>query len=123
MIGSLIVFAVIIAFGSLDTLGAQQAQRGGASLVGLLFPLLILFGIFYFLLILPQQRQEKKRKEMLSKLKKGDRVVTTGGIIGTIQRIEESIVTLKVSANTNLKIEKGAIKAVLTPVEGGENSK
>jgi len=90
---------------------------GGSGIMGLLFPLLLLFALFYFLLILPQQRQEKKRKAMLAALKKGDRVVTTGGIIGTIVKIDDNVVTLKVSQNTNIKIEKGAVRGVLSPQE------
>jgi len=97
---------------------AQSSQGGGGgSILGILFPIIIMFAIFYFLLILPQSRAEKRRKEMLSKLKKGDKVVTTGGIIGIIQKVEENIVTLKVAQNTNIKIDKNAVRAVLSPQE------
>ncbi|MDI6850494.1 MAG: preprotein translocase subunit YajC [bacterium] len=96
---------------------AQQPQSGGSFLVSLL-PLILIFVIFYLLLILPQSRYEKKRKEMLASLRKGDRVVTTGGIIGTIQKIDENVITLKVADNVNIKIEKQAVRAVLE--KGGE---
>ncbi len=91
--------------------GEPQASGGSLSF---LLPLLLLFGLFYVFLILPQQRQEKKRREMLASLKRGDRVVTTGGIIGTIVKIDNNIVTLRVSQNTNIKIEKEAVRGVLT---------
>jgi preprotein translocase subunit YajC len=91
---------------------AQQATSGGSFLVSLL-PLILIFVIFYLLLILPQSKYEKKRKEMLASLRKGDRVVTTGGIIGVIQKIEDEIVTLKVAENVNIKIEKQAVRAIL----------
>lgn len=94
-----------------------QSSQGGGSILGILFPIIIMFAIFYFLLILPQSRAEKRRKEMLSKLKKGDKVVTTGGIIGIIQKVEDNIVTLKVAQNTNIKIDKNAVRAVLSPQE------
>jgi preprotein translocase subunit YajC len=105
---------LIAVLGLISPLYAQQAPRGGGSILGFLFPLLLIFVIFYFLLILPQQRQEKKRKEMLANIKKGDRVVTTGGLIGTITRVEDQIVTLKIAQNTNVKVEKNAIRAVLS---------
>jgi preprotein translocase subunit YajC len=90
-----------------------QQERGGGGLFAALLPLLFLFAIFYFLLILPQSRQEKKRKAMIASLKRGDRVVTTGGIIGTITKIDENTITLRVSQNTTLKLERNAVKAVL----------
>jgi len=96
---------------------AQQATSGGSFLVSLL-PLILIFVIFYLLLILPQSKYEKKRKEMLASLRKGDKIVTTGGIIGVIQKIEDEIVTLKVAENVNIKIEKQAVRAILE--KGGE---
>jgi len=107
---------LIVAFLIPGIMWAQSSQ-GGGSILGILFPIIIMFAIFYFLLILPQSRAEKRRKEMLSKLKKGDRVVTTGGIIGTIQKVEENVVTLKIAQNTNIKIDKNAVRAVLSPKE------
>ncbi|HOL23635.1 MAG TPA: preprotein translocase subunit YajC [Candidatus Hydrothermia bacterium] len=92
---------------------AQQAPSGGSSLLGALLPLILIFVLFYVILILPQSRYEKKRKQMLSSLKKGDKIVTSGGIIGVIQKIDENIVTVKVADNVNIKIEKQAVKGVL----------
>lgn len=92
---------------------AQQTPAGGSSFLVSLLPLILIFVIFYVILILPQSRYEKKRKEMLAALKKGDKVSTTGGIIGVIQKIEENIVTLKIAENVNIKVEKQAIKGVL----------
>ena len=94
------------------TLFAQQ-EGGGGGLFAALLPLLVLFAIFYFLLILPQSRQEKKRKAMIASLRRGDRVVTTGGIIGTITRIDENTISLKVAQNTTIKVERNAVKAIL----------
>lgn len=79
-------------------------QTGGvASLAGFL-PLVLIFGVFYFLLIMPQQRRQKKWREMLENLKAGDKVVTSGGIRGTILSIKEDGVTLRVPPD-NLRIE------------------
>lgn len=76
-------------------------------------PLILLFVIFYFLLIRPQQKQQKQRKEMLSSLKKGDRVVTIGGMHGVIKEIDDKIISLRVADNLNLKFARGAIDRVI----------
>ncbi len=65
--------------------------------------------IFYFLIIMPRRKQEKKHKEVLESLKKGDRVVSIGGIKGEIARIKEDVVVLKVSDNTEIELIKKAI--------------
>ncbi len=98
-------------------------EQGGGDIFRALLPLIFIFVIFYLLLIYPQSKAEKKRKAMLAALKKGDRVITSGGIIGTIQRIDDNIVNLKVSQvtvgngtqNIVIKVEKSAIRAVLKP--------
>jgi preprotein translocase subunit YajC len=81
--------------------------------VGPFIPLILLFVIFYFLLIRPQQKTQKKRQEMLKNLKKGDRVVSIGGIHGVIKEIDETIISLRVADNLNLKFARAAIDRVL----------
>ncbi len=81
--------------------------------IGPFVPLILLFVIFYFLLIRPQQKQQKKRQEMLKSLKKGDRVVTIGGIHGVIKEIDETVISLRVADNLNLKFSRAAIDRVL----------
>ncbi len=81
--------------------------------LGPFVPLILLFVIFYFLLIRPQQKQQKARKEMLGSLKKGDRVVTIGGIHGVIKEIDESVISLRVADNLNLKFARAAIDRVV----------
>ena len=73
-----------------------------------------IFLILYFLLIRPQQQRQKKLDQMLKELKKGDRVVTTGGIIGTIVGIEDTKTVLKIADDVKVEITKGAITQVLT---------
>ncbi len=82
--------------------------------LGPFVPLILLFVIFYFLLIRPQQKQQKARKEMLSALKKGDRVVTIGGIHGVIKEIDDTIISLRVADNLNLKFARAAIDKVVS---------
>jgi preprotein translocase subunit YajC len=85
------------------------AQAGQPSLLASLLPLIILFAIFYFLVILPQQRQAKKHKEMVENLKKGDKIVTTGGIIAEVVKNETDFIKAKISDNVEVKIDKAAV--------------
>lgn len=75
-------------------------------------PIIIMFAIFYFLLIRPQQKRTKQRNFMLSALKKGDKVVTIGGMHGTIQEINDQTVTLRIAHNVNVTFDRGAVNAV-----------
>lgn len=68
-------------------------------------PLILVFVIFYFLLIRPQQKRQKELQTMVEGLKKGDKVVTAGGLIGTITSVQNDYVVLKVGDNENTKIE------------------
>jgi preprotein translocase subunit YajC len=81
--------------------------------LGPFVPLILLFVIFYFLLIRPQQQQQKKRQAMLKSLKKGDRIVTIGGMHGVIKEIDETLISLRVADNLNLKFSRAAIDRVL----------
>ena len=79
-------------------------------------PLIFIFAIFYFLLIMPQQRRQKKWQQMLSELKTGDKVVTSGGIRGTIISLREDAIQLRVPPdNLRLEVSRGSIVSV-----GGE---
>jgi preprotein translocase subunit YajC len=73
-------------------------------------PIILMFVIFYFLLIRPQQKKQKELQIMISNLKKGDKVVTTGGIIGTISSIQEKYIVLNVGdSDSKIEVLKGAI--------------
>ena len=92
--------------------GAQQP-----SLLASLLPLIILFVIFYFLVILPQQRQAKKHKEMVESLKKGDKIVTTGGIIGEVVRNEPNNLVVRISKDVEVRVDKSAVARKLNDEE------
>jgi preprotein translocase subunit YajC len=77
-----------------------------------LLPLVLLFVVFYFLLIRPQQKRAKQQKAFLSNLKKGDRVVTSGGLYGTITGITDDAVTLEIAEKIRVKVTKGAVADV-----------
>jgi len=92
-------------------------NKGQASIVSMLMPMAIIFVIFYFLLIRPQQKQQKKLKEMLDSLKKGDEVVTRGGIYGKIHGIADNVVTLEIAENVRIKVNREFIAGVLNNKE------
>lgn len=94
------------------------AQIGGGSGLALFAPVVLIFGVFYFLLILPQQRRQKKWQQMLADLKTGDKVVTSGGLRGTIFGMKDDSVTLRVPPdNLKLEVSKGSIVSVSTQEE------
>ena len=84
-----------------------------------LLPMVFIFVIFYFLLILPMRKKQKKTQEMLSKLKKGDEVVTGGGIFGRIAALDEErgFVILQISDNTKIKVLRSAISGMAAEPE------
>ena len=71
-----------------------------------MLPLLVLFGIFYFLIIRPQQKQAKEHKEMIESLKKGDKIITTGGLIAEVVKPEEDFIKVKLNDDTIVKLSK-----------------
>jgi len=74
-----------------------------------LLPLLVIFGIFYLLLIMPMRKRQKKHQEMLKAVTKGDRVVTTGGIFGTVVAVDDDVVQLRVAENVKLQVALSAV--------------
>lgn len=83
-----------------------QAQPGG---IALFLPLILIMVIFYFLMILPAQRRQKKVNEMLAALKNGDKVITNGGIYGTIVGLEGDTVQLRIAEQVKMKVARSAI--------------
>ena len=84
-------------------------QTGGGGIVSSLFVLIAIFVIFYILLIRPQQKQQKKLQEMRASLKKGDKVITSGGIYGTVLGITDETVSLQVADKVKIDIAKSSI--------------
>lgn len=91
--------------------GADAA--GSASIVPTLITFGLVFVIFYFLIIRPQNKKQKETKQMLDSLKKGDKVVSIGGIHGTIQSIKDDSVVLKIDTNTKMTFQRSAISNVV----------
>ena len=88
-----------------------QATGTSGGLMAFL-PLIIIMGIFYVLLILPAQRRQKKTQQMISALKNGDKVVTTGGLLGTIVGIEGDTIQLRVADQVKVKVLRSAVSGL-----------
>lgn len=97
---------------------AQAAPETGAAAGGMmsqlqgLIPLVLMFAIFYFLLIRPQQKKAKEHRALLDALKKGDQVVTAGGMHGKVTSLDDQVVTLEIAPGVNVKINKGFISSI-----------
>ena len=85
------------------------AAPGSAGGLASFIPLILMFVIFYFLLIRPQQKKTKEHRDMVSTLKKGDRIVTSGGIYGQITAVEDTTLTLEISDKVRIKLNRGNV--------------
>jgi preprotein translocase subunit YajC len=104
--GATIVNSEFLSAGLLSLVAQAPGQPGG---IALFLPLILIMVIFYFLMILPAQRKQKKVTEMLQSLKNGDKVITNGGIYGTIVGLEPDAVQLRVADQVKMKIARSAI--------------
>lgn len=93
--------------------GSSPAGTTGSSSFMSFIPLIFMFAIFYFLLIRPQQKKAKEHKALLETLKKGDQVVTAGGIHGKVTAIDDGVVVLEIATGVNIRINKGYIATVV----------
>ncbi len=101
---------------------AGGAQGGGG--LEALFPLILIFIVFYFLLIRPQQKKAKEHKGMLESIRRGDKVVTGGGIIGTISRvIDDNMVSVEIADGIKVKVQRALISSVLSKTEPVKEAK
>ena len=87
----------------------QSSSPGGSFMA--LWPFLAIFAIMYFLILRPQQKKQKKHQQMISELKKGDKVITAGGIYGTIVGIKEKTIIVKVDENVKLELTRSSVSS------------
>jgi preprotein translocase subunit YajC len=78
-------------------------------------PMIIIFVLFYFMLIRPQMKQAKQHKAMIDALKVGDEVVTTGGVVGKVTKVNEGFVSVEIATNTVINVQRQAIQTLLPP--------
>lgn len=98
-------------FSSLLAMAAPQGQQSSQSPFGFVGMILLFFAVMYVMTIRPQQRKEKERKAMLAELKKGDKVLFAGGLLGNIAQITEKTAKITVAENVRLEVARGAITA------------
>ena len=101
-------------------MGAPAGGAGGQGGIGMMMPMIIIIGIFYFMLIRPQQRKEKARRSMIDNVKSGDRVMFSGGVLGTITNVKDTTFVVKIAENVKVEMARGAVNQVL---EKGEKAK
>jgi preprotein translocase subunit YajC len=93
----------------------NQAPAGGGGLPGMLgglLPFLLIFGVFYFLIILPQRKRQRALQEMITQLKAGDRIVTTGGIIATVTAVRDNSLLVRSADKSMLEISRSAVSGM-----------
>ena len=105
---------------------AQAAAGGGGSGFEAFLPLILIFGVFYVLLIRPQQKKMKEHKATLSAIRRGDKVVTGGGIVGTVTKVIDDLeITVEIADGVKVRVQRGLISTVLSktePVKGDKKS-
>lgn len=92
------------------------AAQGGSGGLAAFIPFILMFVVFYFLLIRPQQKKTKLHREMINNLKKGDKVLTSGGLHGTITGLDESVCTVEIADRVRVKIARANISGLDQPV-------
>lgn len=92
--------------------GGAEGAAGGLEGIKTFIPLILMFVIFYFLLIRPQQKRQKEHKALLAGLKRGDDIITAGGVMGRITNVADTVVTVEVAEKVRIKVARGQITSV-----------
>ena len=93
-------------------LAFAEGAPGGLAQLGQFIPLILIFGIFWFLLIAPMRKRQKALQLMIENLKKGDRVITTGGLHGEVVAVKDDVLTVKLAENLKVRVSKSAISGL-----------
>ena len=106
----------------ISTAYAQDAGGllGGLGSAGQFLPIVLIFAVFYFLLIRPQQQRQKEMKRMIAALKRGDRVVTGGGIIGVVQKTKNGEVEVEIAPNVRVTVLRDTVTSVVKPTAAND---
>jgi len=99
--------------------GGDAAQQGGGGFSGIIM-MAVIFAIFYFILIRPQQKKMKEHAKMVTDLKKGDRIITAGGMYATVENTTPETLTIKIAEGTKVKITRGSVGTVVKPEDEKE---
>lgn len=96
---------------------AQAAGAAEPSIFQMFLPLILIFAVFYFLLIRPQQKKAKEHNELLAAIRRGDRIVTGGGIVGTVARVNDNELLVDISEGVRVTVMRGTVADVLSKTE------
>ena len=99
--------------------GGEAAAQGGGGFSGIIM-MVVIFAIFYFIMIRPQQQKMKEHKKMLGAVKKGDEIVTAGGIYGSVEGVNPDTLTVKIAEGVKVKITRSSVGDVVKPEEGNK---
>lgn len=107
LIGSVVVTAALT--GCVPATNTQTQAEGASSIYPLIIFLVLIFGMFYLLIIRPQRKRQKEAQSLLADLKKGDKVLTAGGIYGTIEAIAEDSFVVRIESGATMRVAKGSV--------------
>lgn len=105
LVGVLLITLLVLVGGCVPDEGAGEE----GSIVPMLIFLALIFGVFYFLMIRPQRKKQKEHQELVQELSKGEKVVTAGGIYGTIESLNEESIVLKIESGSSIRIARGSV--------------
>jgi preprotein translocase subunit YajC len=99
--------------------GGAAGQQGGGGFSGLIM-MLVIFAIFYFILIRPQQKKMKEHKKMIENLKKDNKIITAGGMYGTVKNVTANTLTVEIADGVRVKVSRSSVGTVLTDEEAAK---
>jgi preprotein translocase subunit YajC len=108
------LLVILVVFLVIPSIASAQAAGGGAGALGSFLPLILIFVFFYLFLIRPQQKKAKEHQKSLNVLKKGDKVITSGGIYATVNAVRDNVLDIKIADGVNVQIAKQSIATVIT---------
>lgn len=101
---------------AMGTAGGGAASGGGGGLLGTpLLPIILMLGIMWFFLIRPQQKKQKEHRALIDNLKKGDRIVTSGGLIGKVTGVSDATLTVEIADRVRVKVNRGSVAGLAQP--------
>jgi preprotein translocase subunit YajC len=108
------LLVILVVFLVIPSIASAQAAGGGAGALGSFLPLILIFVFFYLFLIRPQHKKAKEHQKSLSALKKGDKIITSGGIYATVNAVRDNVLDIKIADGVNVQIAKQSIATVIT---------
>jgi preprotein translocase subunit YajC len=109
LIAVLLTTALVFAGGCFPTTTPAEGEGGGGFDWTIIIFLVLIFAVFYFLLIRPQRKRQKQQQQLMEELKRGDRVITAGGIYGVVESVSEDSVIIKVESGATMRVAKSSV--------------